>query len=143
MPLWKVLAKFFTALQSDLPQFQFRTFFTWLNVWFSGHVKCGLTSNHDANVFFGIDVPYGQRTKIIQRHKSYLKIQDGRHQIQDGRRRPSWKTTYTHRSRCFWTKNYCNICFLCNLRLLNSFLTSFLYFMPIKMYLKSKVTKAC
>ena len=39
-----------------------------------------LTSNRDANVSFGTDVPYGLKKKIIQRHKSYLKIQDGRRQ---------------------------------------------------------------
>ncbi len=43
-----------------------------------------LTSNHDANVPFGIEVPWGHRKIFIQRHTFYLKIQDGC-------RWPSWK----------------------------------------------------
>ena len=48
-----------------------------------------LTSSHDANVPFGMEVPLGNRKNVIQRHKLYLKIQDGGW-------RPSWKWCTIH-----------------------------------------------
>ena len=51
---------------------------------YNRHAKCILTSSHDANVTFGLDVPYDHGITIIQRHKMYPKIQNGC-------RWPSWK----------------------------------------------------
>lgn len=36
-----------------------------------------LTSSHNANASSGMEVLYGHRKQIIQRHTSYLQMQDG------------------------------------------------------------------
>ena len=62
---------------------------------FSRDDKWLFTSNHDAKVPCGIKVPQDHSKKVIQRHKLYLKIQDGRC-------RPYWKTGPAHSLEFFF-----------------------------------------
>ena len=103
---------------------------------FSRHAKCFLTSSHDANISFGIVVPWSHRKKIIQRHRLYLKIQDGG-------RRPSWKPYTIHRQGTICRRNYYNTCFPANVRSLNSFMTLMLQFGYNKMSNSGEKTHKC
>ena len=71
---------------------------TRLTIWpISIDAKWLFTSNHDAKVPFQTLLRSIKRN--IQRHKSYLKIQDGR-------RRPYWKLGPTHLPETFSHRNY-------------------------------------
>jgi hypothetical protein len=66
-----------------------------------------LTSCQDAKVPFGMEVPLSNRKKGIQRHKLYIKIQDGGW-------RPSRKSYMIHRQGTICYRNYYNTCFPTN-----------------------------
>ena len=77
-----------------------------------------MASNHDANVTFGIEMPQGNKKRMILRHKLYLKIKDG----------GIGKLVQPMAQNFLCVRNYYDTCFQANLRSLNSFQVSFLLF---------------